>query len=45
MCLIVSSRHIEYDVPIADEKNKVMFYFKKNHANKFYKEERMKEIS
>jgi len=23
-CLIVSSRHIEYDVPITDEKNKVM---------------------
>jgi len=29
-CLFVSSRHIEYDVPITDEKNKVMFYLKKN---------------
>jgi len=26
-CLIVSSRHTEYDVPITDEKNKVMFLF------------------
>ena len=24
-CPIVLSRHIEYDVPITDEKNKVMF--------------------
>jgi len=23
-CLIVSSRHIEYDVPLTDEKNKVI---------------------
>ena len=31
-CLNVSSRHIEYDVRITDEKNKVIFLFKKKRT-------------